>query len=114
MFGEYSYVYWSTILFNVTLPQLLWFCRLRMNQAVLVLICLGIIVGMWFERFEIVVTSLHRPNLPSAWGDFSGSFWDWSVMGGTIGLFLVGILVSIRVVPIVAMHELRELLERPS
>jgi len=114
MFGEYSYVYWSTILFNVTLPQLLWFCRLRMNQAVLVLICLGIIVGMWFERFEIVVTSLHRPNLPSAWGDFSGSFWDWSVMGGTIGLVLVGILVSIRVVPIVAMHELRELLERPS
>lgn len=114
MFGEYSYVYWSTLLFNVTLPQLLWIRRLRMNQAVLVLVCLGIIVGMWFERYEIVVTSLHRPNLPSAWGDFSGSFWDWSIMGGTVGLFLTGILVSIRVVPIVAMHEMRELLEHPS
>ena len=114
LFGEYAYVYWSTILFNVLLPQLLWVRRLRMNQAVLVIICLGIVVGMWFERYEIVVTSLHRPNLPSAWGDFSGSFWDWSIMGGTVGLFLTGILVSIRVVPIVAMHEMRELLETRS
>lgn len=112
LFGEYAYVYWSTIVFNVTLPQLLWARRLRLNVPVLLIVCLGIIVGMWFERYEIVVTSLHRPNLPSAWGDYSGTFWDWSVMGGTVGLFLTGVLVSIRAVPVVAMHEMRELLER--
>ena len=114
VFGEYAYVYWSTIVFNVTLPQLLWWRRLRLNQPLLVFVCLGIIVGMWFERYEIVVTSLHRPHLPSAWGDFTGSFWDWSVMGGTVGLFLTGILLTIRMVPILAMHEMRELLEEPS
>ncbi len=112
LFGEYAYVYWSTIVFNVSLPQLLWFRPLRLNQPVLALICLGIIVGMWFERYEIVVTSLHRPNLPSAWGDYAGSFWDWSIMGGTVGLFLTGLLLAIRIVPVVSMHEMRELLRR--
>ncbi len=110
VFGLYWFVYWSTILFNVTLPQLLWSRRLRLNQPVVIAVCLGIIVGMWFERVEIVVTSLHRTNLPSAWGNFWPSFWDWGVMGGTVGLFLTGLLLLIRIVPIVSTAEMRALL----
>ena len=64
----YIWVYWGTILFNFLMPQLMWFRRLRMNQPLVLLVCLGIIVGMWLERYEIVVTSLHRPHLPSVVG----------------------------------------------
>ncbi len=110
VFGYYMPVYWGTILFNVLLPQLLWFARLRLNQIVLVLICLGVVVGMWLERYEIVVTSLHRPHLPSSWGLFHGTFWDWATLLGTVGMFLSGILLAVRYVPIISMHEMRSLI----
>lgn len=110
VFGYYRAVYWGTILFNVLLPQLLWFRRLRINQPVIVLICLGVVVGMWLERYEIVVTSLHRPHLPSSWGLFHGTFWDWATLLGTVGMFLSGILMAVRYVPIIAMHEMRSLI----
>ena len=76
-----------------------WSRRLRVNQPAIVLICLGVVVGMWLERYEIVVTSLHRPHLPSAWGIFHGTFWDWATLLGTVGMFLSGILLSVRYVP---------------
>jgi molybdopterin-containing oxidoreductase family membrane subunit len=110
VFGDYKPVYWGAMLFNCLLPQLLWFRRLRVNQLVIVLICLGVVVGMWLERYEIVVTSLHRPHLPSAWGIFHGTFWDWATLFGTVGMFLSGILLSVRYVPIVSMHEMRSLI----
>ena len=92
------------------LPQLLWFGRLRINQPVIVLICLGVVVGMWLERYEIVVTSLHRPHLPSSWGLFHGTFWDWATLFGTVGMFLSGILLAVRYVPIISIHEMRSLI----
>ena len=98
------------MLFNCLLPQLFWSRRLRVNQPAIVLICLGVVVGMWLERYEIVVTSLHRPHLPSAWGIFHGTFWDWATLFGTVGMFLSGILLSVRYVPIVSMHEMRSLI----
>lgn len=110
MFGYYMPVYWGTILFNVLIPQLLWFRRLRINQPIIVLICLGAVVGMWLERYEIVVTSLHRPHLPSSWGLFQSTFWDWATLFGTIGMFLSGILLAVRYVPIVSIHEMRSLI----
>ncbi len=110
VFGYYWPVYWGAMLFNCLLPQLLWSRRLRMTSAVVVPICLGVVVGMWLERYEIVVTSLHRPHLPSAWGIFHGTFWDWATLLGTVGLFLSGILLSVRFVPIVSMHEMRTLI----
>jgi len=110
VFGYYKPVYWGAMLFNCLLPQLLWFRRLRLNQPVIVLICLGVVVGMWLERYEIVVTSLHRPHLPSAWGIYHGTFWDWATLLGTIGMFLSGILLSVRYLPIVSMHEMRSLI----
>jgi molybdopterin-containing oxidoreductase family membrane subunit len=108
--GIYAYVYWGTIVCNVMLPQLLWSARLRLLQPLVVAICAAVIVGMWWERFEIIVTSLHRTHLPSAWGDFHGTFWDWTVMLGTIGLFLTGMLLCVRLMPMIAMFEMRKLL----
>ncbi|HEX4153841.1 MAG TPA: NrfD/PsrC family molybdoenzyme membrane anchor subunit [Steroidobacteraceae bacterium] len=110
VFGDYRPVYWGAMLFNCLLPQLFWSRRLRRHIPTIVLVCLGVVVGMWLERYEIVVTSLHRPHLPSAWGNFHGTFWDWSTLFGTIGLFLSGILLSVRYIPIVSMHEMRSLI----
>jgi Ni/Fe-hydrogenase subunit HybB-like protein len=106
--GIYAYVYWSTIVFNILLPQALWFRRVRLNQPALVVICIGVIIGMWFERYEIVITSLHRPRLPSAWGNFAGTFWDWALFAGTWGLFLTLFFLAIRVFPVVSMAEMRQ------
>ena len=108
--GLYRYVYWGAVLFNCVLPQVLWSRRLRLTQPVIVAVCLAVVVGMWLERYEIVVTSLHRPNLPSSWGIYHGTFWDWSTLLGTVGMFLTGILLSVRYVPIVSMHEMRTLI----
>lgn len=110
--GIYAYVYWGTLVFNVSLPQLLWFRRLRMNQPLLLLICVGVIIGMWWERFIIVVTSLHRTHLPSAWGDFHGTIWDWAVFAGTGGLFLTSFLLFVRLLPVISMFEMRKLLRK--
>jgi Ni/Fe-hydrogenase subunit HybB-like protein len=112
--GRYAAVYWATILFNVLLPQFMWVRQLRLNQPLVLLICIGIIVGMWCERFTIVVISLHRTHLPSAWGNFSGSFWDWATLLGTVGLFATGVLMAVRYVPAISMFEMRALLLRRS
>jgi Ni/Fe-hydrogenase subunit HybB-like protein len=108
--GIYMPIYWGAILFNIVVPQLLWVPALRMRQPVVLLIALGVIVGMWLERYEIVVTSLHRPHLPSSWGIFHATFWDWATLAGTVGLFLSGILLSLRFVPAISMHEMRGLI----
>jgi molybdopterin-containing oxidoreductase family membrane subunit len=110
--GGYAYVYWSTIVFNILLPQLMWWRSMRLNQPVTWMVSLGVIVGMWFERYEIVVTSLHRTHLPSAWGDFHGTFWDWSTMFGTVGLFLTTMLLIIRLMPVISMFEMRGLIRK--
>jgi len=110
--GIYMPVYYGAILFNILIPQLLWIRPLRMRQPVVILICLGVIVGMWLERYEIVITSLHRPHLPSSWGIFHATFWDWATLAGTVGLFLSGILLSLRFVPAISMHEMRGLIAK--
>jgi Ni/Fe-hydrogenase subunit HybB-like protein len=110
--GSYAAVYWATILFNITLPQLMWFRRLRLNQTLIMLVSFGVIVGMWCERYTIVVMSLRRTHLPSAWGNFHGTFWDWATLFGTIGLFVGGILLVVRFLPVISMFEMRALLQR--
>jgi molybdopterin-containing oxidoreductase family membrane subunit len=108
--GEYAPVYWGAVLFNVLLPQLLWSRKLRLHTPSLMLLSLGVVIGMWLERYLIVITSLSRPTLVSAWGAFHATFWDWATLAGTVGLFLSGILLSVRFVPVVAMHEMRALI----
>jgi Ni/Fe-hydrogenase subunit HybB-like protein len=112
--GSLAGVYWATILFNIALPQLMWFRRLRLNQTLIMLVSFGVIVGMWCERYEIVVMSLRRTHLSSAWGNFVPTVWDWATLFGTVGLFVSGILLAVRFVPAIAMFEMRALLQRRS
>src|SRR5205807_211598 len=81
---------------NVLTPQFLWLKRVRTSVPVLFLISLIVNVGMWLERFVIVVTSLHRDFLPSSWGMFSPTIWDWATYVGTIGLFLTLLFLFLR------------------
>jgi Ni/Fe-hydrogenase subunit HybB-like protein len=94
---------------NVVLPQLLWFERLRRSPLALFAICCVINVGMWLERFVIVVSSLERDFLPSAWADYHPTFWDWSTYVGTIGLFLTLMFLFLRALPAMSISELRAL-----
>ena len=110
--GDYAGVYWGMVFCNCVLPLLLCLRSMRASHLVLIVIAMGSLIGMWLERFNIVVMSLPRTNLPSAWGGYTPTFWDWAVFGGTIGLFLTGFLIALRVVPIVSMFEMRELLAR--
>jgi molybdopterin-containing oxidoreductase family membrane subunit len=109
--GSLCGIYWATILFNFALPQLMWFRRLRLNQPLVMLICAGVIVGMWCERYTIVVMSLRRTDLPSAWGNYHGTIWDWATLIGTCGLFLTGILLAVRIMPVISMFEMRSLIQ---
>jgi molybdopterin-containing oxidoreductase family membrane subunit len=81
-----------------------------MNQPVVMLICAGVICGMWCERYTIVVMSLRRTHLPSAWGNYHGTIWDWATLIGTGGLFLTGILLAVRFMPVISMFEMRALI----
>lgn len=108
VWGYYAGIYWATIALNITLPQLLWFRTVRLNQVLVLLISLGIIIGMWCERYTIVIISLHRSHLPSSWGVFHGTVWDWLTMAGTVGLFFFGILLVVRLLPVISMFELRD------
>jgi len=96
------------------IPQLLWFRPLRRNIALLFLISLIVNVGMWLERFIIVVVSLHRDYLPSSWGMYEPTFWDWSTYIGTIGLFAALLFLFIRLLPMISIFEMRELVEETS
>src|SRR5207253_1085148 len=88
MFGPYAWLYWLLLTCNIAVPQLLWSKRMRSNTLVLFLVAMVINVGMWLERFIIVVTSLHRDFLPSSWDMYYPTVWDWATYIGTIGLFL--------------------------
>jgi Ni/Fe-hydrogenase subunit HybB-like protein len=110
VFGYYSGIFWATVLFNVLLPQLLWLRTLRLNQVLVALISIGVIVGMWCERFAIVVVALHRPHLPSSYGLYHATVWDWLTMIGTVGFFVFGMLTIVRLIPVLSMFEMREIL----
>ena len=109
MMGPYASFYWALIFCNGVVPQLLWFKSMRTNTYVLFAISLVVAVGMWLERFIIVVTSLHRDFLPSSWGMYHGTFWDWSLFLGTIGLFLTLLFLFIRVLPMISIFEMQVL-----
>ncbi len=109
MTGPYAPAYWALIACNALTPQLLWFPKIRANAAVLFVIALIVNVGMWLERYIIVVTSLHRDFLPSSWDMYAGTVWDWATFIGTIGLFLALLFLFIRVLPMISIFEMREL-----
>jgi molybdopterin-containing oxidoreductase family membrane subunit len=110
LMGPYAPMYYALILCNVIAPQMLWIKRLRTSVPVLFLVALIVNAGMWLERYVIVVVSLHRDFLPSSWGMYSGTIWDWAMYVGTIGLFLSLLFLFIRVLPMISIFELRTLL----
>jgi Ni/Fe-hydrogenase subunit HybB-like protein len=110
-FGSpYGPYYWMLILCNIAIPQLLWLRKVRMNIPVLFLISIVVNIGMWLERFIIVITSLHRDFMPSSWGNYYPTQWDWATYAGTIGFFLVLMLLFLRVLPAISIFEMREVL----
>jgi Ni/Fe-hydrogenase subunit HybB-like protein len=110
MTGPYAPYYWALILCNIITPQLLWFKRFRSSVPWLFAIAMVVNVGMWLERFVIVVTSLHRDFLPSSWGMYTPTFWDWATFAGTIGLFLMLVFLFIRFLPMISIFEMRTIL----
>jgi Ni/Fe-hydrogenase subunit HybB-like protein len=105
--GNYWYMYWFLILCNGIMPQTLWFKKVRTNIPLLFCIALVVNVGMWLERFVIVVTSLSRDFLPSAWGMYAGTMWDWMTYIGTLGLFTWLMFIFLRLLPMISMFEMR-------
>ena len=106
--------YASLIFCNGVMPQTLWFKRVRTNVPLLFLIALIVNVGMWLERYVIVVTSLSRDFLPSAWGMYAGTMWDWMTYVGTLGLFAWLLFLFIRFVPMISIFEMRTLVPEAS
>jgi len=107
--GPYAPTYWMLILLNVAIPQLLWLPRVRKNIPLLFGLSIVINTGMWLERFVIVVTSLHRDYLPSSWGMYYPTAWDWATYLGTFGLFFTLLFLFIRFLPMIAIFEVRNL-----
>jgi molybdopterin-containing oxidoreductase family membrane subunit len=109
MTGPYAPYYWALIFCNLVVPQLLWFERFQSSVPWLFFISVVVSIGMWLERFVIVVTSLHRDFLPSSWGMYHPTVWDWATFIGTLGLFFTLIFIFVRVLPAISIFEMRTL-----
>ena len=105
--GDYAWAFWTMIICNIVLPQLLWFKKLRRSIAFSVCVALVVCVGMWFERFVIIVTSLHRGYLPSSWTMFSPTWVDIGIFVGTLGFFFLLFLLYARSFPMIAQAEVK-------
>jgi molybdopterin-containing oxidoreductase family membrane subunit len=112
-FGPYGWLYWLLIATNLVIPQLLWSARCRKNTVAIFLIALSVNIGMWLERFVIVVTSLHRDFLVSSWNMYYPTFWDWATFLGTIALFITAFLAFVRFLPSISIFEMKEILHKP-
>ena len=108
--GPYAWAYWTMIGCNVVAPQLLWWRKARTTPLVLFVVALAVNVGMWFERFVIIVTSLSRDFLPSSWGMFKPTFVDLLTLAGSFGLFLCLFLLFFRFGPMFAMAEVKSVM----
>jgi molybdopterin-containing oxidoreductase family membrane subunit len=107
--GPYAPAYWALLFCNFIVPQLLWIEKIQSNTIGLFAISIVVSIGMWLERFVIVVTSLHRDFLPSSWGMYYPTMWDWATYLGTIGLFFALIFLFVRVLPAISIFEMRTL-----
>ena len=108
--GPYAWAYWIMVTCNVIIPQLFWFRKCRTNVWIMFAICICVNIGMWFERFVIVVSSLSRDFLPSSWGYFSPTWVDIGMLIGSFGLFFTMFLLFVRYLPMVAMSEIKGVL----
>ncbi|MCG3173496.1 MAG: hypothetical protein GMKNLPBB_01693 [Myxococcota bacterium] len=109
-FGPYWWAYWTMFTCNVVSPQLFWFKALRTSPVAIFIISIFVNIGMWFERFVIIATSLHRDFLPSSWFYFSPTIWDILTFAGSFGLFFTMFALFLRFVPMVAIAEVKSVL----
>jgi len=109
--GPYAWAYWTMVTCNVVFPQLFWFKKIRRSIPVMFAIGILVNVGMWFERFVIVVTSLSRDFLPSSWGHYVPTMYDVGILLGSFGLFFTLILIFVRVLPVVSISEVKAAVE---
>ena len=114
IFGPYAPAYWLLILCNVVVLQAIWFRRIRTTPLLLFVVALFIQLGMWTERYVIVITSLHRDFMPSAWGIFHGTRWDWMTLIGSLGLFASLFFLFLRLLPAISISEMRSLVHEKS
>ena len=110
MTGPYAVTYWALITCNVVLPQALWFKRIRSSPPLLFIWSIFVLIGMWLERYVIIVSSLAQDYVPSSWGIFHATRWDWATFLGTIGLFMFLFFLFIRLLPMISIFEVRTLL----
>ena len=110
MTGPYAVTYWVLIFCNLVAPQVLWFRKFRHSPVLLFITSVFVLVGMWLERYIIIVSSLAQDFLPSSWGIFQATRWDWATFLGTIGLFTFLFFAFIRLLPMISIFEVRTLL----
>lgn len=106
-FGPYAWAYWIMVSCNVIFPQLFWFRKFRRSIPVMMVIVILVNVGMWFERFVITVTSLHRDFLPSSWGYFKPTLFDIGILLGSFGLFFTLVILFTKSLPVVSISEVK-------
>ncbi len=105
--GPYAWAFWTMFICNVVSPHFMWFKKLRTNIYVLFAVSIVVNIGMWFERFVIIITSLHRDFLPSSWDLFVPTWVDWSILAGSFGFFFTLYLIFVRVLPAIAFTEVK-------
>ncbi len=110
-FGPYAWSYWIMISCNVIFPQLFWFKKIRRNIPITFVIVILVNVGMWFERFVIIVTSLHRDYLPSSWAMYFPTMYDFGILLGSFGLFFTLVFLFAKTLPVVAISEIKGVIE---
>lgn len=110
-FGPYAWAYWIMVSCNVITPQLFWFRKLRRSVPVMFVISIFVNIGMWFERFVIVVSSLHRDYLPSSWGYYSPTMYDMGILLGSFGLFFTMVILFTKALPVVSIAEVKAVTE---
>ena len=105
--GPFWWSYWAMVICNVVVPQFFWIKKIRQNVVIVFILCIFVNIGMWFERFVIIATSLARSFLPSAWSYFEPTRYDVGLFVGTLGLFFTLFLLFFRYVPVIAISEVK-------
>lgn len=112
-FGPYWWAYWIMACCNVFVPQIFWFKWARRSVPIMFVVSLYVNIGMWFERYVIIVTSLHRDFLPSSWAQYYPSWTDWGLFTGFAGFFFCCFLLFVRFLPTIAMAEVKSVMDQP-
>ncbi|MBX3039127.1 MAG: polysulfide reductase NrfD [Bdellovibrionaceae bacterium] len=109
-FGPYGWSYWIMVSCNTIFPQIFWFRRFRRSIPVMFVVSIFVNIGMWFERYVITITSLHRDFIPASWGNYAWSFFDAAVLFGSFGMFLTLFLLYLRAFPAISIAEVKPVL----